>query len=67
KLIATLYADDAIVSLSENDSYDALKALLERWCIASGAKFNIAKTEIIPMGTAEYRAHLRESMLNGDD
>ncbi|KAJ7246799.1 hypothetical protein B0H12DRAFT_985709, partial [Mycena haematopus] len=26
-----------------------------RWCLASGAKFNAAKTEIIPFGTKDYR------------
>ncbi|EJD46191.1 hypothetical protein AURDEDRAFT_34071, partial [Auricularia subglabra TFB-10046 SS5] len=58
KLIATLYADDTTVYLSENDTYDALLAILDGWCKASGARFNIQKTEIIPMGVESFRRDL---------
>jgi hypothetical protein len=37
---------------------DDLQSILEEWCIASGAKFNIGKMEIIPIGTQEHRAQV---------
>ncbi|EJD54061.1 hypothetical protein AURDEDRAFT_44374, partial [Auricularia subglabra TFB-10046 SS5] len=58
KLIATLYADDTTVYLSREDSYEDLLSILELWCQASGARFNIQKTEVIPLGSAEYRSTL---------
>ncbi|EJD40926.1 hypothetical protein AURDEDRAFT_35456, partial [Auricularia subglabra TFB-10046 SS5] len=61
KLIATLYADDTTVYLSESDDFDGLMKILAAWCKASGAKFNTAKTEIIPLGKADFR----ESLING--
>ncbi|EJD54175.1 hypothetical protein AURDEDRAFT_36728, partial [Auricularia subglabra TFB-10046 SS5] len=68
KLIATLYADDTTVYLAESDSYTRLNQILRRWCLASGARFNIAKTELIPFGTEEYRTKLHETRrLNDDD
>ena len=54
KLIVSLYADDTTIYLSESDSYAALQNILSRWCTASGAKFNLEKTEIIPIGTEEH-------------
>ncbi|OJT09006.1 Ribonuclease H1 [Trametes pubescens] len=42
------------------DDYSVLTAILERWCRASRAKFNAAKTEVIPLGTMEQRAMLVE-------
>jgi ribonuclease HI/exonuclease III len=55
RLIATLFADDTTVYLSCHDSFETLQSLLDRWCLASGAKFNINKTEVIPVGRPEYR------------
>ncbi|EJD48161.1 hypothetical protein AURDEDRAFT_34135, partial [Auricularia subglabra TFB-10046 SS5] len=60
KLIATLYADDTTVYLSQYDSYENLLKLLDTWCLASGAKFNIQKTEIIPLGTEDFRKSIIE-------
>ncbi|EJD34755.1 hypothetical protein AURDEDRAFT_40360, partial [Auricularia subglabra TFB-10046 SS5] len=61
KLIATLYADDTTVYLAADDSYEVLQQILAEWCTASGAKFNIKKTEVIPIGKAEYRAQVVET------
>lgn len=61
KLITTLFADDTTVYLCESDDYEDLLKLLGLWCRASGAKFNKAKTEIIPIGTKEYRKQLLDS------
>ncbi|EJD36789.1 hypothetical protein AURDEDRAFT_34246, partial [Auricularia subglabra TFB-10046 SS5] len=61
KLLVSLFADDTCVFLSEQDNPATLKRILDTWCIASGAKFNIAKTEIIPVGTVAYRNGLVRS------
>jgi Reverse transcriptase (RNA-dependent DNA polymerase) len=55
KLITTLFADDTTVFLSEYDKYIDLEAILNKWCIASGARFNVNKTEVIPVGNPLYR------------
>ena len=61
RLITTLFADDTTVFLSENDSFDELQDILQRWCRASGAKFNVKKTVMIPTGTPEYRQSLTDT------
>ena len=55
-----LFADDTTVYLSDNDKIDDLQAALAKWCKVSGAKFNIEKTEIIPLGNRAQR----ESIVN---
>jgi hypothetical protein len=59
RVIASLFADDTLVYLSSEDDFQSLLDILEEWCIASGAKFNIEKTEIIPIGTLGHRARVR--------
>ncbi|EJD42664.1 hypothetical protein AURDEDRAFT_37942, partial [Auricularia subglabra TFB-10046 SS5] len=63
KLIATLYADDTTVYLSKWDSLADLNTILETWCLASGAKFNTAKTEVIPIGSQEHRKRVIDSRM----
>lgn len=55
RLIANLFADDTTVFLGEGDDYSAAIAPTTVWCRASRARFNLEKTEIIPIGSAEYR------------
>ncbi|XP_006463113.1 hypothetical protein AGABI2DRAFT_54975, partial [Agaricus bisporus var. bisporus H97] len=55
KLKVLMFADDTTVFLTKNDKYSSLTKILETWCQAARAKFNIAKTEIIPIGSREYR------------
>ena len=55
KLITSLFADDTSIYLNQTDKMDDVQSILDEWCHASGAKFNIAKTEIIPIGTPEHR------------
>jgi hypothetical protein len=45
---------------------DDLYETLNRWCTASSAKFNIQKTEIIPIGTTEYRNKFYETRCISD-
>jgi exonuclease III len=55
RLIASLFADDTTVYLAAEDNLETLNTLLDEWCLASKAKFNSGKTEIIPIGSREYR------------
>ena len=61
RLIVNLFADDTTVYLSSEDRFDYLEEILSQWCKASGAKFNIEKTEIIPIGTELHRKRVLES------
>ena len=56
-----LFADDTTVFLSETDSIDKLQTILADWCEVSGAKFNIEKTEIIPLGDNAQRNEITAS------
>ena len=55
RLIINLFADDMTLYLSQNDKFNTIKNILNDWCEVSGAKFNIEKTEIIPIGTETHR------------
>lgn len=59
KILSNLFADDTTVFLNKNDDFGELLSILERWCTASGAKFNIAKTVIIPLGEEQDRDEMR--------
>ncbi|KAJ7185337.1 hypothetical protein C8R46DRAFT_817874, partial [Mycena filopes] len=68
KVVVKMFADDTTVYLDASDSFDDLQLLLERWCAASSAKFNVAKTEVIPVGSPEFRKSVIESRrLNDHD
>jgi ribonuclease HI len=68
KLIINLFADDTVLYLSAEDSYDEAIKVLDKWCEASGAKFNKEKTEIIPIGTQTHREEVSQSRkLNPED
>jgi hypothetical protein len=58
KLLVSLFADDTTIYLSNKDSWTALWSVLDLWCAASTAKFNMRKTMILPFGSSEYRAKL---------
>lgn len=58
KILINLYADDTTVYMSESDKYTTLENLLTTWCKASGAKFNLEKTEIIPIGSRQHRTRI---------
>ncbi|KIM25292.1 hypothetical protein M408DRAFT_49826, partial [Serendipita vermifera MAFF 305830] len=49
------YADDTVAFLAEHDNFENLEKTLDLFCNASTARFNIEKTEIIPVGTKEFR------------
>ena len=47
--------DDTTLYLSDKDRFDKIEPILDEWCEASGAKFNIEKTEIILIGMEDHR------------
>ncbi|KAF5332006.1 hypothetical protein D9611_008889 [Ephemerocybe angulata] len=63
RLIVTLFADDTTVFLSVEDNFHDLEEILEKWCMASGARFNVDKTETIPVGTPHYREQVLDTRL----
>jgi hypothetical protein len=68
RLIATLFADDTLVYLNWTDDFKKLIEILEEWCTASGAKFNINKTEVIAIGKEDYWDKVRKSRcVNGEN
>ena len=58
KLITKVLADDMALFLSLADRFDHVQQILRDWCKVSGAKFNIEKTEIIPIGSQNHRAQV---------
>ena len=67
-LKAKFFADDTSIFMNKLDSFESLQMILEDWCIASGAKFNIDKTEIIPIGSPNHREQvIRTRKVNPND
>ena len=61
KLAINLFADDTVLYLSEQDSFDKVIEILDQWCEVSGAKFNKEKTEIIPIGSRAHRDRINQT------
>lgn len=61
KLAINLFADDTVLYLSEEDRYENVIKILDKWCEASGAKFNKEKTKIIPIGTPTHRDEVNKT------
>ena len=63
-----LFADDTNLYLSKEDRFDHAQETLNKWCKVSGAKFNIDKTEIIPIGSTTHRQKVtRTRKINQED
>ncbi len=60
-LKAVLFADDTTVYLSSQDDFKTLQDVLDTWCSAAKARFNIGKTEIIPIGSLAYRQEMADT------
>lgn len=60
RIKVNMYTDDTTVYLSKEDKYSDLEEILKLWCLASGAKFNLEKTEILPIGSKTHRTHVIE-------
>lgn len=72
RLVVNLFADDTIVYLRKDDNMEVLDKVLNTFCKASTAKFNVNKTEILPIGKAGFRREMIENrrmginIINGD-
>ncbi|KAE9409449.1 hypothetical protein BT96DRAFT_953372 [Gymnopus androsaceus JB14] len=67
RLITNLFADDTSAFLNAADNFGDLQSILDSWCLASGAKFNIGKTNIIPIGTEAFHKQVIQSRKTGLD
>ena len=56
-----MFADDTNLFLSKEDRLDYIQQVLDKWCKVSGVRFNIEKTEIIPIGKKLHRRSVVES------
>ncbi|KAI0667423.1 hypothetical protein C8Q78DRAFT_1071862 [Trametes maxima] len=61
RLVSKLFADDTTAYLCEEDDYKDLDEVTSRWCLASRAKFNAEKTELIPIGGPQFRKKVIET------
>ncbi|EIW80719.1 hypothetical protein CONPUDRAFT_57272, partial [Coniophora puteana RWD-64-598 SS2] len=61
RVIVSMFADDTTVYLRKEDDFVTLQSLLDLWCHASGAKFNVNKTEVIPIGSPVHRKEVEET------
>ncbi|KAJ8457104.1 hypothetical protein ONZ45_g18449 [Pleurotus djamor] len=66
RIVANLFADDTTVIMNETDELTDLQEILDDWCLASGAKFNVQKTQIIPIGSKAHRQAVIENRKMGD-
>ncbi|KAF9494933.1 hypothetical protein BDN71DRAFT_1342013, partial [Pleurotus eryngii] len=65
KLVANLFADDTTIFLNKVDDFAILQNILDKWCLAAGARFNIKKTQLLPIGSADYRERvIHERQMN---
>jgi len=61
KVLVKVYTDDAAISLGPEDKPTEMQACLDLFCTASTARFNSLKTEIILIGTEDFRKELINS------
>src|SRR5882672_11188404 len=54
KLIAKLFEDDTLVYLGSNDKFSDLEDIINLFCKASTAHFNMEKTEALLIGLPAY-------------
>jgi endonuclease/exonuclease/phosphatase family metal-dependent hydrolase len=65
RLIVSLFADDTLVYLREADDMSVLKKIIDTFCEASTARFNMEKTEYLPIGNKAFRKEVLESRKMG--
>ncbi|KAG2063196.1 hypothetical protein BDR04DRAFT_1038898 [Suillus decipiens] len=49
------------IYLTKEDKYSDLEKILQKCCLASGAKFNLEKTEILPIGSRKHHQDVTQS------
>jgi ribonuclease HI/exonuclease III/chemotaxis regulatin CheY-phosphate phosphatase CheZ len=55
RVLVSLFADDTLVYLSKADNINTLKEIIAIFCTASTARFNLEKTEYLPVGPKNHR------------
>jgi len=55
RVLVSLFADDTLVYINKDDNKKILEKAIRNFCEASTAKFNDEKSEVLPIGTKEYR------------
>ena len=58
RLIISLFADDTLIYMAANDDLNELKEVIKRFCLASTARFNMEKTEYLPIGNKTFRQNV---------
>ena len=67
KFVASLFADDTLSFIRETDKLTDLYHVIDTFCTASTAKFNLEKTEFLPVGPEEWRRQVIETRTIGED
>jgi len=66
RVLVKVYADDTTVFIGPEDDPKKLQKCLDTFCLASTARFNNLKTEIIPLGSIDSRNEIiRTREFNG--
>jgi ribonuclease HI len=65
KILTSLFADDTLVYLGSEDDMRVLKQIINKFCLASTAKFNIEKTECLPLGNKQQREKITKTRKMG--
>jgi len=58
RVLVLLFANDTLVYMNEKDDNKTLKQTIRNFCKAFTAKFNNEKSEILLIGTKEYRNNI---------
>lgn len=61
RLVVNMFADDTIVFLSSEDKIKHMIRTLDEYCLASTARFNLNKTNYIPIGERRFRESFEQS------
>ena len=61
RVLIKVYSDDTTIFLGPGDDPKMLQGCLDLFCQASTARFNSLKTEVIPLGSLEFRNELVRS------
>src|SRR5882724_3870461 len=67
KLITKLFVDNMLVYLGKNDKFNDLEGIINIFCRASMAWFNMEKTEALPIGTPEHRNKVITERILGEN
>ena len=67
KEITRLFVDDTLVYLNKNDKIKDMEDIIGVFCKASTAKFNLEKTEALPIGSKEHQENIIKKRSMGEN